>query len=127
MQMQNFRFAREEIITNAQTFHRVEDLLDVWLGYIISKLGNRIVSGFDGMQDFYAHLKSIRSWLTRGAAFSIEGADPRVEVPAVIIKREPRGKGSVKRLDVGKRQPFDVHKANHDISDLDARVVNVVL
>src|SRR5258707_2676659 len=117
MQMQNFRFAREEIITNAQTFHRVEDLLDVSRGYIISQLGNRIVSSFDGMQDFDAQLKSIRTWLTRGAAFSIEGADPRVEVPAVIIKRDSRGKGSVKRLDVGKRQPFDGHKGNHDISD----------
>src|SRR5258706_4277082 len=127
MQMQNFRFARQEIITNAQTFHRVEDLLDVSRGYIISQLGNRIASCFDGMQDFDAQLKSIRIWLTCAAAFPIEGANPRVEVPAVIIKRESRGKGTVKRLDVGEHQPFDVHKANHDISDLDSRVVNVVL
>src|SRR5437870_12020647 len=29
MQMQNFRFAREQIVTDAQAFHRVENLLDV--------------------------------------------------------------------------------------------------
>src|SRR6266481_7198584 len=127
MQMQNFRFAREQIVTDTQTFHRVEDLLDVARGYIVSQLSDGIVSCFDGMQDFNAQLKTIRIWLTCAAAFPIEGANPCVEVPAVIIKRDSRGKGTVKRLDVGERQPFDVHKAHHDISDLDSRVVNVVL
>src|SRR5258708_39398311 len=100
MQMQNLRFAREQIITDAQTFHRVENLLDVARCDIISQLSNWIISCFDRMQDFNAQLKAIRVWLAGGAAFSIKGANFCVEVPAVIIKRKFRGQRTVKRLDI---------------------------
>src|SRR5258708_4440886 len=125
MQMQDLGFAREQIVTDAQTFHRVENLLDVARGDIVSQLSDGIVSCFDSMQDFDAQLKTIRVWLAGGADFSIEGADFCVEVPAVIIKWKFRGKRTVKRLDICKRQPFDVHKADHNISDLDPGVVDI--
>ena len=36
MQMQNLRLARQQIVTNAQTLHGVENLFDIARGYIVS-------------------------------------------------------------------------------------------
>ena len=54
MQMQNFRFARQQIVTDAQTFHRVEDLFDVARGDIVGKFSRGIVSFLDRMENFRA-------------------------------------------------------------------------
>src|SRR5207249_2458888 len=52
VQVQNFRLARQQIVTDAETFHRVENLLDVAGGDIVGKFSRGIVSFLNRMENF---------------------------------------------------------------------------
>src|SRR5205809_1929133 len=79
------------------------------------------------MQDLVAQFESLWIGLCIRIAVAIENTDFRIEVPAVVIERTTPGKGTVHCLDVFECHVFDVHEADNDIGNLNARVVNVVL
>src|SRR5258708_11051339 len=127
MQVQNFRLASQQVVTNTQPLHGVENLLDVSRRDVIGQLGSRIIAFLDGVQNLGSQFHSLRICFTTASTFAIERSDSRVEIPAVVIKRAVGGKGMVYRLDVVERHVFDMHKADDDISYLHAGVVYVVL
>src|SRR6266404_2951766 len=127
MQMKNFRLAGQQIVTNAQTFHGVENLLDVSRRDIVGQFGSWVVALFDGVQNLDAQFRSVGIWLAVTATFAIERSYAGIEIPAIVIKRSIRAKEAVQRLDLVERHVFYVHEANHDVGDLDAGVVDVVL
>src|SRR5260370_17631585 len=100
MQMKNLRFARQQIVTNTQALHRVENLLDIARGHIVSQIRDGIISCFDRMQDFDPELQPFGVWFALSAASAIEQTDPRVKSPALLIKRPIGADCTVESLDV---------------------------
>src|SRR5260370_38473258 len=127
MQVQNFRLASQQVVTNTQPLHGVENLLDVSRRDVIGQLSSGIISFLDGVQNLSAELRPLGICFTIASTFAIERSDSRVEIPTVVIKRAVGGKGMVQRLDVVERHVFDIDKAHDDISYLHAGVVYVVL
>ena len=60
-------------------------------------------------------------------AVPIEEADFGVEIPAVVIKRVVFGKRRIESFDLVEILLLDVQKTNHNVGNLDAGVVDVVL
>src|SRR6266498_1108040 len=79
------------------------------------------------MQNVGAELQAVCMQLTSRIITAIEKPNLRVEVPTVVIEGPIGRKRTIERLDFGKAHFLDMHEADHDVGDLHAGIVNVIL
>jgi len=128
MQVQDFRLAREQIVTNAESLHRVDDALDVACGDVIGEHCDRVVAAFfKRVQHFVTQFQLVGIHVSRGVAVAVEETDLRVEIPAVIVEWMVFRERRIERFDPLEVHLLDMKKSDDDVSHLDAGVVDVIL
>src|SRR5262249_55009199 len=100
MEMQNLRFSRQQIVTNAETFHGDKNLFDVSGRDVISEFGRRVISLFNRMQNLSSQLQLVRALFAFEVSVAIEQSYARVQIPAVVIKWTLGWKRSIQLLDL---------------------------
>ena len=114
--MQDLAFAGQQVVLDAQAFHRAQVAANNGRSDCVGHFRRRAVAFLDGFQGFAAQRQA-------RLVFFEELRDARVEVPAEIIELRLRGK----RAHFIGRFLRDMDKSDDDIRDLDAGVVDIVL
>ena len=118
LEVQDVALARQQVVAHADAFHRREMAL-----HDCHRDQGRHFRGFVAV--FFDLLQCFRSkGMLRIFGF-IKGADPRVQIPAVVVELE--GLVGDKLPHVGEGFFFEVPKSHDDIGNLNAGVVDVVL
>jgi len=115
-QVQNFAFAGKQVVLNAQALHRAQVAANHGGSGRTGHFRRCAMACFDGVQCFTAQRE------TR-FVFFIEVRHAGIQVPAEIVELRLRGKCA----HFFGRFLSDVNKANHDVCDLHAGIVDVVL
>src|SRR5260370_21956871 len=79
------------------------------------------------MQDISAELDSFWIQFAGWVTVAIEQSNPRVEVPAIVIKWTFRRQRGIESLNLFEVHLLEVHEAYNDVGNLNARIVNIVL
>jgi hypothetical protein len=114
VQAQDVALVGQELVADAEARHGGEVRRDDALGDEGRQAGRRVVARLDGVE----RLGLQRPVLRVG---SVEVADPRVELPAVVVEAPVLGR------DLGVALALQALEADHHVGDLDPRVVDVVL
>ena len=116
MQVQDFAFARKEIVFNVEPVHGLEMSAQHRNRNQFRDSGSLGRAVFNGMQRLQTDLQILFVGL-------VPLRDAGVKIPAVVIEAWLAGKS----LDLRAGFLFDVRKANDDVGHLHAGVVDVVL
>ena len=116
LQVQDLALTGQHVVNDAETPHGGEMAADDGLRYERGEAIELALAGFDGVEGFGAPGQRLRIVL-------VPGTHAREEIPAEVVEalRED------KLLDLGGRLLLEEVKAHHDVRDLDAGVVDVVL
>ncbi len=116
MKMEDFAFAREEIVFDVETIHGLEMAAQHGDGNEIGDGGGFVVSFLDGVEGLQTNLHIL-------LVLGIPLRDSGVEVPAVVVEA-----GLADQLfDFFARLLFDIQKSHDHVGHLRAGVVDVVL
>ena len=117
VQAEDLAFARQEIVFDVEAVHGLQVATQDRSRDQFRDLGHFVAALFDGVQRVLARLQALLVAL-------VPLRDARVEVPAVVIEAR---RGGDERGNVLLRFLLQLNEADHDIGDLNAGVVNVVL
>ena len=126
-EVQYLGLARQEVVSYPQARHRVEVAVDDARGDVVGERRRRVAALFERVQGLDAQLQAFFILFRVGVAVSVEEADARVQVPAVVVERVSFVERGVERAHVFERHPFEVDEADDHVGHLDAGVVYVVV
>src|SRR6185436_927562 len=81
VQMQNVRLARQQVIPDVESFHRIDDALNVSSPNVVSQVSCRIVTRLESVQYVVAELRLFGIHRSVRIAIAIEETDARVKIP----------------------------------------------
>jgi hypothetical protein len=116
VQAQDVAFPRQEVVADVQPVHRFQVQPDDAVGDEGGKAGSVVIAVLD-------LVKRARANGQTGLVVVVPFGDARVEIPAVVV--EPRRVGEL--ADLVERLVLELAEADSDVSNLYARVVDVVL
>ena len=114
VQAQDVALVRQQVVADPEARHRGEVAVHEPARHVLGEPGRVAAARLDGVEGL-----GLQGLVLRVGR--VEIAHPRVEVPAVVV--EP----AADPLDLGQGFPVDVLEAHHDVRDLHAGVVDVVL
>src|SRR5262249_54026744 len=114
VQMEHIRLARQQIVFDPDSRHRVQVTSQDSCRYVIRHLIDFAGARFKTMQGLSSILES-------GLVFFVETPNPRIQIPTVVIE------STIETLHLIERHSFQVLEAYYDIGHLNASVVDVVL
>src|SRR2546423_6219866 len=126
-EVKDFGLARQKVVCDAETAHRVQMTVDDSRRDIVGKLCGRVRALFERVQRLDSQLQTLRVFLRVGIAAAVEQTDARVQVPAVVVERVLVRERCVEAAHVFERHAFEMDEADDNVCDLDAWVVNVVV
>ncbi len=116
-EVKNFAFASEQVVGNSETSHGFQVQADDGVGDDLRDFGFFAAVFFDGFQGSSAKFGGA------GFVFFKKVRSFGVEIPAVVIEARLHGR----HFYADGTEAFHVEKADDDVGDLHAGVVNVVL
>ena len=124
--MKDLALAREKIVLDAEAQHGFEMAAQDGGGDEVGDLGGFVAAVLDQVQRVEAQL--LARGLFFGGPFAVPLRGAGVEVPAVVVNALAfAGEAVNKCANFGGRFLFEMQKSDHDVGDLDAGVVDVVL
>jgi hypothetical protein len=115
--VKNFAFASEQVVGNSETSHGFQVQADDGVGDDLRDFGFFAAVFFDGFQS------SSPQFRRAGFVFFKKVRNFGVEIPAVVVEAVLHGR----HFHADGTEPFHVEETNHDVGDLHAGVVDVVL
>ena len=113
-QPEHVALVRNQVVPDPQTSHRIEVTVDDAARHVARQCGRGVATVLYG----------VKRLGLQGPAFRVLGVElshPGVEVPAVVVE------APLDQFDLRQRLLLEVQKADDDVGDLDAGVVDVVL
>ncbi|OQC39426.1 MAG: hypothetical protein BWX64_01631 [Acidobacteria bacterium ADurb.Bin051] len=114
VEAEDVALAGEQVVADAEPRHRAEVAPHDPAGDQPGGLGPLARAGFERVEGLAAPFEP-------GRILLVPAPDPGVEIPAVVVERLGE------RPDLGERRRLEVEETDHDVGELDAGVVDVVL